>query len=533
MSKGFFKSGSAVLIVVLVWRVALLIFSAQPVPSNDAFFYDGPVVNFLLHGKYANPSLALALPISGKEVFCAYPPLYQLVLLGWMAVFGVSAISAMFLHLVLFGICIRLLGSIFGELKLPGWGGNIASLFLLVITFHDRPDSLAHVFGLAAIYSWTRARSAAMAPSATSLTGERPAPSRSWKVWHWLMVVFVILGLGTGLQIGGVYFLVVWIGTMTSAFFAKDDFPVLQMTASILVPIALVLLVAFGFPHLWEGFLEHARQTPSISGWRIPLAGEILKMIRTVPGVLAVAALAPRWFPRRNELEQAGEETVWLVTLACTAAALAIVVASMIVLTANSVFFASFLQPVIVGGYLAMMARRVEERGALPGLVRLQAAGFVGLAAIGAIRAIGMSTWGLACAADVGYPTAISIVKTELSNVRRGSPVVLSSGYLYEAARHSSDIRWIHSDWIVPAERGQNRDLEGLISLKPSKLILTQFDFYRRYEPILAELRSRPEVSEVGLTNTARIPPPDSFKSLQKVVQHISWAPIVVRLSWK
>src|SRR6188768_4580166 len=91
-------------VIFFLWKMALLLFTAQPVPSNDAFFYDGPVVNFLLHGKYANPSLVLALPISGGEVFCAYPPLYQLVLLGWLSIFGVSALACMFFHLFLFAI---------------------------------------------------------------------------------------------------------------------------------------------------------------------------------------------------------------------------------------------------------------------------------------------------------------------------------------------------------------------------------------------------------------------------------------------
>ena len=115
MIKRFFARPSAVFALVYAWKIALLVFSSQPIPSNDAFFYDGPVVNFLLHGKYANPSLALALPISGTEVFCAYPPLYQALLLGWMSLFGTSVISAMVLHLVLFGmylVVLLALGSI-------------------------------------------------------------------------------------------------------------------------------------------------------------------------------------------------------------------------------------------------------------------------------------------------------------------------------------------------------------------------------------------------------------------------------------
>ncbi len=498
-------------------------------PSNDAFFYDGPVVNFLLHGKYANPSLALALPISGGEVFCAYPPLYQLGLLGWMGVFGVSAVSAMSFHLVLFGICLLLLLAIFRRLELPAWTVHIAAMFLLVITFQDRPDSLAHVFGLAGVYAWIRSR-------------HRVMPRRGWT---WAMATFVILSLATGLQIGGVYFLLVWIGTLAATFFAKDELPVASLAALVLVPMALVALVALGFPHLWAGFLEHARQTPSLTGWRIPRLAEILKMIRTLPGILAVAVLLPWWFPRRVEFREAGKEMLWLLALACTLAAMAIIVASMFVLTPNSVFFASYLQPVIVASYLAMMPtltlaragstspRPAEDRRALPGLARLQAFCFIALAAIGAIRTIGMSTWGLACAADLGYPTAIESVRAELNSSPSNSLVVLSSAYLYEAARHNN-VRWVHSDWMTPAERGgSNRDLEALISLRPSKLILTQFDFYRRYEPILTQLKLRPEVSEFRLANLARTPPPDSFKSLQKVVQHVSWAPVIVSLSWK
>ena len=92
MVKGILARPGAVFAVIFLWRLALLVFAALPVPSNDAFFYDGPVVNLLLHGRYANPALGPALPISGAEMFCAYPPMYQAVLLGWMALFGVSAV---------------------------------------------------------------------------------------------------------------------------------------------------------------------------------------------------------------------------------------------------------------------------------------------------------------------------------------------------------------------------------------------------------------------------------------------------------
>src|SRR6185312_11397441 len=142
--------------LVFCWKIALLVFTAQPIPSNDAFFYDGAVVNYLQNGGYYNPSLVLALPTSGSQVFCAYPPLYMVVLLGWMAMFGTSVISAMVLHLVLFGIYALILLAIFRRLQTPIWCVVIAGVYLLLITFHDRPDSLAYVFGMGAIYAWIR-----------------------------------------------------------------------------------------------------------------------------------------------------------------------------------------------------------------------------------------------------------------------------------------------------------------------------------------------------------------------------------------
>ena len=38
--------------LVFAWKIILLLFTAQPIPANDAFFFDGAVVNFLLNGHY-------------------------------------------------------------------------------------------------------------------------------------------------------------------------------------------------------------------------------------------------------------------------------------------------------------------------------------------------------------------------------------------------------------------------------------------------------------------------------------------------
>ena len=145
-----------IVLLVIAWRAVLLLGAAQPVPSNDAFFYDGPVVHLLNHGGYFNPSIAQSRPISGTEFFCAYPPFYQLVLLGWMSVWGTSVFSAMGFHLALFGGFALTMLAIFRQLKVPALAANLASLFLLAITFDDRPDGLACLLGALAVYALAR-----------------------------------------------------------------------------------------------------------------------------------------------------------------------------------------------------------------------------------------------------------------------------------------------------------------------------------------------------------------------------------------
>jgi hypothetical protein len=218
-----------------------------------------------------------------------------------------------------------------------------------------------------------------------------------------------------------------------------------------------------------------------------------------------------------------------VVTVAALMAALAIIGASMFVLTPNAALFAVQLQPLIVAGYLAREAALNPGRKWLRELAWL----FLALAALGSVRAVGMTAWGAACAADGGYRAAMERVRTELNGCPAGTAVVLSSAYLYEAARHN-DLRWIHSDWMEPARRDQpDGDWTGLTALKPARVILTQFDYYRRYEPMLARLKTRPDLADIRIINTAEVPAPDSIPSLRKVLQHISWAPVVVSLSWK
>ncbi|HXD00088.1 MAG TPA: hypothetical protein VN048_12155 [Verrucomicrobiae bacterium] len=522
MSSLFAKCRNApwlVFALVFAWKIALFALSAQPVPSNDAYFYDGAVVNQLLHGGYFNPSIARVLPISGTEVFSAYPPLYQATLWMWMSVFGTSALSAMSLHLVLFGGYALVVYLILKRIQSPVWCFHMAGCYLLLLTFHDRPDSLAHLLGMLAIYAWICSR---------RIFNDGTAPAHA-TTCLWAMALFTILALCTSLQIGAIYLLWIWLGMLVTTVAGKEKFPALPMLTTVVVPAVLLFAVKLGCPHLWAGFLEHARQTPSLTGWRLPAIGDVLKVLRTTPGICLVAIFLPwSWFQQHNDIEHVKYARHEFVLVPALLAAVAVVVACLFILTPNTVAIANYLQPVIVASYLAFCATILPH----PRNRRLQVACLSLAVMIGSARAIGMSTWGLACATDVSYSSATHRIEAELAALPPGSTVVISSPFLYGAAKYK-ELSLVHSDWMGKAwQIPPLTDLQALEALRPRKMILSQFDFYRRHEPVLEQLQKEPGLCEVSITNTARIPAPDSYPPLRRVVQHVSWAPIIVDLDW-
>lgn len=515
------KSSWLVFILIFAWKLVLFLVSAQPIPANDAFFYDGAAIHKLLYGGFYNPTLAQAFPICGHQLFSAYPPLYQLPLLAWLSLFGISAKSVMALHLVFFGAYMLVLIAIFRRLHTPAWCVNLAAGFLLVITFHDRPDSAAQVLGMIAVYAWIRSR--------RILGGDELAPG-AINFWNWWMVLFAFLSLCTSLQIGGIYLFIVFVGTAATCHFEKEHLPVAPLLLLAIVPILLVAMVRISFPLAWAGFLEHARQTPSLTGFRLPSFPEILKALRSVPGVILVIILLPlSWLKQHLDFDAKSGRQHELVLLPLLLAALGITVASLCVLTANAVGIASYLQPLLVAAYLTLCATLFPRRP----LLRLQIVCFSFAVLLGAVRAIGMSTWGLACAADVGYSKAHQLVETELSDSTNHYTVVMSSAFLYDAVKHPN-INFIHSDWMEKAGGdSQISDLKGLFELKPRKIILTQYDYYRRFQAVLDKARENPALQSIQITNTAKTPVPDASPSFQRVVQHISWAPVIVTLNWR
>jgi len=504
--------------LVFVWKVALLLLSAQPIPSNDSFFYDGPVVHLLTQGGYYNPSISLARPISGTEVFSAYPPLYQVVLLIWMSVFGTSAWSAMWLHVILFGCYLLTVFAIFRQLAVPARCANLAGLFLFVITFHDRPDSLAILMGMLAVYAWVRAQSAT----------PNSAKSSSTQLWFWLSAGFEALTLFTSLQIGAVYLAWIWLASLTDWKILQKPLPILPLASTVVAPLGLIALVYFGFPRLWAGFIENVHNNPSLTGLRPPAVADLLKVGRNVSGILILAGLVLLNLPRRRPWLNAvrwGEREVVLVCGMVVAVLLAAGCVS--VVTPNWVSAAIYFQPLLVGLFLASAEAFLSIRLGRVGTMFV----VIAPACLACIRAVGMSTWGVACAADVSYSSAMQRVRHEVQQTPPGANVVLSSAYLYETARATNGF-WIHEDYPTAPKSGESFT-DSMRRLKVHELILTQFDYYRRYQPVLEELRSSKGSVDFTVVDAAHVRPPDSYQKLRQVLQHISWAPVIVTLDWK
>lgn len=493
--------------LVFVWRALLLLAVDQPVPSNDAFFYDGPVVHLLNHGGYFNPSVAQSRPISGTEFFCAYPPLYQLVLLGWMSLWGTSVFSAMVFHLALFGGFALTMLAIFRRLKVPALAANLASLFLLAITFDDRPDGLACLLGALAVYALAR-----------WLHGARG--------WAWCAALFCVLTFCTSLQIGGLISFWIFISFVAAGGFCRIRLPFGALAAVVFVPLTLAMVVRFWFPHLWAGFQENLHGT-AVGGLHLPSVASVLKVVRNVPavflmsGLLAATAEGRRWW--RARMTWGAPDIIFAAGLL---GALGFLSACLLCVPPNWVGILNYFQPVLVGIFLAAATAKFPELlRARPTKICL--ALLVGLVAV---RAVGLTTWGVAGSVADSYAAVRQRLATELDSVPPHANILLSCPYLYEADRHTNG-NWIHADYAPLSAEGENFPL-ALRRLHAAKLVLTQFDYYRRYQRVLADLRAAGDV-QITVTNLAHLRSPDSYAHLQRILQDITWAPVVVDLEWK
>lgn len=497
--------------LIVLWRVALLVFTAQPIPANDAFFFDGAVVNWLRHGHYFNPSLAVPFPISGHILYSAYPPFYQLVLVFWMMVFGTSVLSAMALHLALFTMAGLLVLAIIKAFFPTAINYAVVPLLFLAVTFNDRPEDLAHVFGLASF--WFLGRGIAGTPN-----------------WKSLLPVMLLLfcALYTSVIAGAFYF--------GAGFIAAAMGWLSQRKIWLLVPYfaaaALFMVVTCSIARFeslwWHGFLENARQTPiRTTGIRLPHTAEIIKLARSAPLFFVGLAFAPLVVMRRKQIFLESEAWPFLVT-GVFVMGWASLAAFVTIMSSNYVTYVLAAQVMVAAGLVALWAKYFpEKRCWLTGMI-------TACVVLVSVRAVGMTTWGAACAWHNSYWQTHETLRSELQPfTTNNAPVVLSSAYLYSALEFGVQ-HPIHSDWYYDRSKlAASSDVGGLERLRPTKLILTQFDYYRAFVPLLDKFRQAPGLVDIQVHDQAAFRTPDSIPSLQRVVQHISWAPVIVDLEWK
>jgi len=488
----------------LVWKLVLLVTTSQPIPFCDAFFYDGPVVNFLLHGKYCNPSLAAALPISGTELYATYPPLHQLALLIWMSVFGTSALSAMWYQfLLLVGFTVVTYSTL--KMLLASRAAlNWAGLFCFGITFHERADLLAYLMGGLAIWSCVRARCNA-------------APR-----WFWAAAGFAVLSLCSSLQIGGIHLVLLALLLVGDAVLTRRKIPLLPCFASVGVIVALIAFAVVCCPRFWAGFQEHLKATPTVTGVRTPRIFDALKIGRALAGVWVVTA-ALAWLALTGKLRQALRESYPALLTICAVLTLIMLAGSCLILFfSDMIRMAVYMQPLVVGAFFIACGNAafpVWPRRALTTL-------FAVAVLVGSLRAIGMSTVGVQCARDVSRTKATTMIRQELDSTVTGSTVLFSSAYLYDAAQRTN-INWIHFGWTLPLGKS-----EGIAQLRPGKIVLTQFDYYWTFVPMMQELRRRPNPPEFKVRNTTGVVTPDANSKPSNPMKHLAWAPVFVDCTW-
>ena len=497
--------------LIVLWRIALLVLTAQPIPANDAFFFDGAVVNWLRHGHYFNPSLAVPFPISGHVLYSAYPPGYQLVLFLWMTVFGSSVLSAIALHLALFTVAGLLVLAIVRAFFPTSINYAIVALLFLAITFNDRPEDLAHVFGLASLW----------------ILGQGIVGTPHWKS----MVVSMLLlfcALYTSVIAGAFYFGAGFIAAALIWLNHRKTWLLVPYFAAATLFVLVTCCVARFEPLWWHGFLENSRQTPiRTTGIRLPHTAEIIKIARSVPLFFVGLAFMPLVFWRRKEIFSETEAWPYLLTGLFMMGWGSLIV-FVTIMSSNYVSYVLDAQVIIAAGLLALGAKYwPQKRFLLTGIT-------VACTVLVSVRAGGMTTWGAVCAWHNSYGQTHETLRSELQPfTTNNTPVVLSSPYLYSALEFGVQ-QPIHSDWFYDRSMlAAGSDVGGLERLRPTKLILTQFDYYRAFVPLLEKFRQASGLVQIQVRDEAAFRTPDSIPSLQRVVQHVSWAPVIVDLEWE
>jgi hypothetical protein len=144
-----------------VWLLAALAafwmgLSDLPCPRGvDDAFYKSPAAELVQTGRLTQPAVIGYLP-RADEVFAAYPPLYQLAVAGWFAVFGFSTTSSVAfghaIHLLNMAAIMVLVAASLRSVPLsPGLRAFAMAapgiVFFGILRFFDRQEELAVLLG--------------------------------------------------------------------------------------------------------------------------------------------------------------------------------------------------------------------------------------------------------------------------------------------------------------------------------------------------------------------------------------------------
>jgi hypothetical protein len=210
------------------------------------------------------------------------------------------------------------------------------------------------------------------------------------------------------------------------------------------------------------------------------------------------------------------------VFIAILAAADYCAVASLFVVGTNYVWAAAYPQPLIVA--LWLMARASSHHKPPESKNRLSFAVLAVAIAIFSIRAVALTTWGVISSIDFGKSSASREIRRVLDGLPDGAEIIVSSPYLYDLAGQQR-LKTFHADWIGPyGEPGR---------VNPAVMVLTPYDYFRRFESELKEKDRRHHIARWEVLTMQRVPVPDQFPAYQRLVQHISWAPVIVQVEWR
>jgi hypothetical protein len=418
----------------------------------------------------------------------------------------------MALHLALFAVSGFLALAIVEKFFPKTVGYGIVVLLFFGLTFDDRPDGLAYVFGLGALW----------------LVAQQISEDRFCLGTAIGLLLALLLGLYTSIIVGAYFFGVGFLACALAYLWRRN----LYWFAPFIAAAVLFAIIAFSIaglePRWWAGFMESARQQSVMStGFHAPHRNDIFKLVRTAPVFLLGLAALPLLASRRKEIFS--RESVWLALVTgIFVVGWVLLLVAVTLLAPTYVSYAIFTQIILAAGLLALAQTYFPERAFL-----LRAA-VLGCVLLVSIRAAGMTTWGVACAWKNSYQSAQTTLRKELEPfVISDQTVLVSSAFLYGAADMGVK-NAINCDWYFDhAHWTNNAQIEGLMRLQPPKMVLTQFDYYRSFVIPLEQLRQRPDLVEIRVRDLAAVPVPDANPSLQRVVQHISWAPVIVDLDWK